>query len=97
MSLVPLSERSGVDLDNGGFCEGVCADKLVVRGMVRDNDHADLAGDALGSPREVTGFEAESTELLVTTTGTDDVNALGSDTGNGGLATLLESSVKNRP
>lgn len=91
--LIPLSEGSGVDLDNGGFGEGVCADEFVVRWVVRDNDHTDFAGDTLGAPGEVTGFETEATEFLVSTTGADDVNSLGANTGVGWLTTLLESSV----
>lgn len=34
VSLIPLTERSGIDLDNGGLGEGVGADKLVVGRMV---------------------------------------------------------------
>ena len=55
-----------------------------------------LAGDTLGAPREVTGLETETTELLVTTTGADKVDALGANTGVGGLTTLLERSVERR-
>lgn len=34
MSLVPLTERSGIDLNDGRLGQGVGADQLVVRGMV---------------------------------------------------------------
>lgn len=61
--------------------------------MEGDTDDTGLAGDTLGAPGEVTGLETEGTELLVATTGADQVNTLGTDTGVGGLATLLESSV----
>jgi len=60
----------------------------------RDTDDTGLAGNALGTPGEVTGLETESTELLVTTTGADKVDALCAQTGVGGLAALLESSVE---
>jgi hypothetical protein len=53
-----------------------------------------LAGDTLRAPREVTGVQTEGTELLVATTGADKVNALGANTGVGGLAALLERSVE---
>lgn len=43
--LVPLSERRSVDLDNGGFGECVCSDKLVVGRMEGDTDDTDFAGD----------------------------------------------------
>lgn len=93
VGLVPLTERSSVNLDNGGLGQGVGTDQLVVGGVERDTDDTGLAGNALGAPGEVTGLETEGTVLLVTTTGADQVDALGTDTGVGGLATLLESSV----
>ena len=34
VSLIPLAERSGIDLDNGGLSQGVGADKLVVGRVV---------------------------------------------------------------
>jgi len=34
VSLVPLTERSGIDLDNGGLGQGVGTDELVVGGVV---------------------------------------------------------------
>jgi hypothetical protein len=43
--LVPLSEWSSVDLDNGGFGEGICSDELIVGRMERDTDDTDFAGD----------------------------------------------------
>lgn len=91
--LVPLTERRGIDLHDGGLGEGVGSDQLVVGRVESDGDDADLAGDALGTPREVTGVEAQGAELAVSATGADEVDALGSDTGVGGLTTLLESSV----
>jgi hypothetical protein len=94
VSLVPLTEGSGIDLDNGGLGQGVCADQLVVAGVEGHSNDTGLAGDTLGTPGEVTRVETEGTELLVATTGADKVNALGTDTGVGGLATLLERSVE---
>jgi hypothetical protein len=90
VSLVPLTERSSIDLNDGRLGQGVGADELVVGGVVGNNDDTGLAGDTLRTPREVAGFETKGTELLVTTTGADQVDSLGSDTGVGGLATLLE-------
>lgn len=94
VGLVPLTEGSGINLHNGGLGQGVCADQLVVGGVEGHSDDTGLAGDTLGAPGEVAAVETQSTELLVTTTGADKVNALGSDTGVGGLATLLEGSVE---
>lgn len=93
MGLVPLTERCGIDLDDGGLCKGVGADQLVVGRVESDGDDADLAGDALRTPREVARVETQCAELAVAATGTDEVDALGTDTGVGGLAALLESSV----
>jgi hypothetical protein len=91
--LIPLSERSGIDLNNGGFGKGVCPNKFVVGGMVSDNDDTDLAGNPLRSPWEVAGFETESTKLSVSTTGTDEMDSLGSDTGVGLLSAGFESAL----
>jgi hypothetical protein len=50
MCLIPLSERSSIDLDDGGFGEGVGSDEFVVGRMECDDDDTDLAGDTLGGP-----------------------------------------------
>ena len=93
VSLVPLAERSSINLDDGRLGQGVGTDQFVVRRVVRHTNHTGLAGNTLGAPGEVTGVETEGTELLVTTTSADQVNSLGTDTGVGGLTTLVERSV----
>lgn len=93
VGLVPLAERNGVDLDDGGTGQGVGADQLVVGRVESDSDDADLAGNTLRSPREVAGVEAEGAELAVTTTGADEMDALGSNTGVGWLAAGFESAL----
>ena len=93
VSLVPLTEGGGINLDDGGLGQGVGSDQLVVGRVVGDDDDTGLAGNALGGPGEVARVEAEGTELAVATTGADKVDTLGTDTGVGGLATLLESPV----
>jgi hypothetical protein len=75
-----LSEGSGIDLDDGGLGQSVGTDKFVVRRVVGDNDDTGLAGNTLGTPREVARLETETTELAVTTTGADKVNSLGANT-----------------
>lgn len=92
VGLVPLTEGGGIDLDDGGLGQGVGADQLVVGRVEGDGDDADLAGNALGTPGEVAGVETQGAELAVTTTGTDEMDALVANTGVGGLAALLESS-----
>lgn len=94
--LVPLPERRRVDLHDGRLGQGVGTDQFVVGRVVGDSDDTGLARDALRAPREVAGFETERTELLVTTTGADQVDALGADTGVGGLTTLVERSALSR-
>lgn len=93
VGLVPLTERSGIDLDDGGSGEGVGSDQLVVGRMESDDDHTDLAGDTLRSPGEVAGVETKGTELAVTTTGTDKMDSLCSDTGVGLLSAGFESAL----
>jgi hypothetical protein len=91
--LIPLSERSSIDLDDGGFGESVGSDQFVVGRMESDNDHTDFASDSLRGPREVARFETKSTELSVTTTGADEMDSLGSDTGVGFLSAGFESAL----
>ena len=93
VGLEPLTEGGGVDLDDGGLGQGVGADQLVVGGVVGDDDDTGLAGAALGGPGEVTGVEAQGTVLVVAAAGADGVDALGTDTGLGRLATELESAL----
>lgn len=92
MCLEPLPEGGGIDLDNGGFREGVGADKLVVGRMERHADDADLAGHAFGAPGEIAGVEAEGAELVGAAADADHVDALVADTGVGWLAPLFEGS-----
>jgi len=90
---VPLSEGCGIDLDDRALGQGVCSDEFVVGRMERHADNTGLAGDGFGAPREVARVEAEGAELAVAATGADEMDALGADTGVGGLTTLLESSL----
>lgn len=93
VGLVPLTEGSGIDLDDGRLGEGVGADQLVVGRVVDDTDDTGLAGGALRGPGEVTRVEAQGTVLVVAAAGADGVDALGTDTGVGLLAAGLESAL----
>ena len=92
MCLVPLPERRCIDLDNRAFGEGIGSDELVVGRVVGDRDDADFAGDTFGAPAEVPRVKAEGAVFVVTAADADDVDAFGTDTGVGRLATFLEGS-----
>ena len=51
---IPLTERSGINLDNSTLDKSVGTDQLVVGGVVNDSQDTSLARDAFGTPREVT-------------------------------------------
>jgi hypothetical protein len=93
VSLIPLTEWSGIDLDDGGLGEGVGADQLVVGRMEGDGNDTDLAGNTLRSPGEVAGVEAEGTEFAVSTTGADEMDSLCANTGVGWLTAGFESAL----
>ena len=91
--LVPLSEGRRVDLHHGRLGQRVGPDQLVVRRVVHHPDHAGLARNPLGTPREVARVQTQRAVLGVTTPGPHKVDALGADTRVGRLTTLLEGSV----
>lgn len=93
VGFVPLPERSGIDLNDGGLGEGVGTDEFVVGRVEGGGNDADLARDTLATPGEVAGVDTETTEFAVTTASADEMDALGADTGVGGLTALLESSI----
>lgn len=93
VGLVPLTEGSGIDLDDSGLGQGVGADQLVVGRVVGDTDDTGLAGAALGGPGKVARVQTQGAVLVVTAAGADGVNALGTDTGVGGLAAALENAL----
>jgi len=93
VSLIPLTERSGINLDDGRLGQGVGADQLVVGRVVGDDDDTGLAGDALGGPGEVARVEAKGTVLGVAAAGADGVDTLGADTSVGLLTASLESAL----
>lgn len=92
MCFVPLAERCSVDLDNSCSGQGVRSDQFVVGRVVGDDDNPSFAGDALRTPSEVAGLETQSSEFAVAAAGTDEMDALRTDTGVGRLTAFLESS-----
>ena len=57
--LVPLTERSGVDGNDGVLDESLGSHELVVAGVVHGVDDTRLASDRLRSPRKVAGVQPE--------------------------------------
>lgn len=93
VSLVPLTEGGGIDLDDGVLDQGTGTDQLVVGGVVDNSNNTSLARDSLGTPGEVTRVQTHGTELAVTTTGANLVNALSTELGVGSLTAQLELSL----
>ena len=77
-------------MDHRALGEGIGSDELVVGRVVGDRDDADFAGDAFRAPAEVPRVKAEGAVFMVTAANADDVDAFGTDTGVGRLATFLE-------
>ena len=71
VSLVPLSERRSIDLDDGGFGQSVRADEFVVGRMERDGDDTAFSGDPFAAPGEVSGVETQGAKLAVSTARAD--------------------------
>jgi hypothetical protein len=57
VSLIPLTERGGIDLNNGVLNQCLGADQLVVRGVVDDVNNAHLLGAGWNHQRTTTGQE----------------------------------------
>lgn len=90
---VPLTEGSGIDLNDRVAHKSVGTNKLVVGGVVHNIQDASAGGDTLSGPREVAGLKAESTTLDEPVPAADEVDDLGADTGHGRLAPDLELSL----
>ena len=93
VSLVPLTERSGVDDDDGVLHQGLGADELVVGRVVDDVDDTGLASDRLGAPGEVSGVETEGSVLLVSSADANGVDSLRPELGHGSRTSQLELSL----
>ena len=109
MRLIPLPERSSINLDDGTLDEGVRPDELVVGSVVnledgwsrylrinRGTDHTNEPGflrDVFASPGEVTRLQSQGTVLRVSTSGPDGVNAFGPQFRVSWLTTELKLSL----
>ena len=61
--------------------------------MESDDNHPNLAGDALRGPREVACFKAEGAVLSVPTSCTDEMNSLWANTSVGFLSAAFKSAL----
>jgi hypothetical protein len=90
VSLVPLSERRGVNLNYGTLGECLGTDELVVACIVDDIDYSRLASDALGAPRKVAVVETKSAVLFVATACSNRVYTLRAQSRVGRRSAQLE-------
>lgn len=87
---VPLSEWSGIDLNNGVLGQHLSTNELRVGGVVNSVQDTGLMSDVLSRPDEVTGIKSDGTELAVATSSSNQVDSLGTDLGVGSWATEFE-------
>jgi len=93
MRFVPLTERRRVDGDDGVLDEGLRPHQLVVAGVIDGIDDTRLAGDRLGSPREVTGVQSKSPPLDISSSYANQMNAISANFGHRRRATQLILSL----
>lgn len=93
MSLIPLTEGGGINLNDGSLHQSLGTDKFVVAGIVDNIDDTGLTADGLATPGETARIKTESTVLDVTSTDTDGVDTLGTELGVGRLTTKFELSL----
>ena len=93
MGFIPILERVGINKNDGSLDEGLGTNQLVIGGIVSNIKNTDLSGADLGSPGEVSRVQSKSTELHVSSSGTDRVDSLLSDTSIGGRASHQELSL----
>ena len=72
---VPLGEWGSVNGDNAVLYESLGSDQLVVGSVVHDVDDSGFSGGGFWGPVEVTFFESEGSELVVTSSDSDSSNS----------------------
>lgn len=93
MLQIPLSEGSGIDLNDGVLGQSLSTDELLVRSVVHGIQDTSLVGSVLTGPDEVSSVESHGTELEVSTTASDSVNSLVTNLGVSSGSTELELSL----
>ena len=84
MGLIPLTEWSCVNDNNGVLDKGLGTNQFIVSGVVHYINDTGPAGDSLGAPGKVTLIQTESTVFLVASTAPEGVDPLGSQFGHSG-------------
>merc|ERR1719224_321880 len=87
--LIPLAERSGINLHDAALDQGLGTHQLVVRSVVYYINHLGAARANLATPRESAGLQTDGAGLPVTTSTTNDVDTLGAKLGHGSRAAHL--------
>lgn len=90
---IPLSEGSGIDLNDGVLGQSLSTDELLVGSVVHGIQDTSLVGSVLTGPDEVSSVESHGTELEVSTTASDSVNSLVTNLGVSSGSTELELSL----
>jgi len=93
VGFIPLTEGSGIDLDDSTLDEGVRSYKLVVRCVVNNRDYPRLFGDMLRAPCKISPLETKGAKFSVSTTNTDGVYTFGAKFRVSGLTAKLELSL----
>ncbi len=91
--LVPGLEGVGINHDNASLDESLGTDQFVVGGVVHDIQDTDLAGADLGTPGKVSTVEGEGSELGVSSSSSDLVDASLTNLGHGSGSTHEELSL----
>ena len=87
---VPLSEWGSIDLNNGVLGQSLGTNELRVGGVVNSVQDTGLVSDMLSGPDEVTSIKSDGAELAVSTTGSYQMDSLGTNLGIRSWATELE-------
>lgn len=93
VSLIPRSEWCSINLNDGRFSKSIRSDEFVVGRVESDDDDTGLSGDTLAAPAEVASVESQTSELSVAAAGSDEMDALVTNSSVGWLPTFLEGSA----
>ena len=93
MSFIPCLERMSINQHNGPLDQGLCADKLVVGGIVGNVEHTNFASANFRAPRKVSAVKSEGTKFLVSAATANFVNARLANLGHGRRTSELKLAL----